>query len=97
MANHKSAEKRLRQSLKRRTRNRFARSTVRTAVAKVKNSVQSGDLEAAKSQVKEAEKLLARAAGKGVIHKKNASRKISRLHSLISGKRSSTQLSSSAK
>ena len=84
MANHKSAEKRHRQSLKRRDRNRIARSSVRTSVIRVKNAVEAGDLALAKKLLLEAEKMLSSAASKKLVHRKNASRRIGRLASAVS-------------
>ncbi len=84
MANHKSAIKRHRQSIKRRSRNRMTRSMVRTAIKGVQELVAKGDLEGAKTSFRSAEKAIARAASKGMYHHKNASRKISRLAALIS-------------
>ncbi len=79
MPNHKSAEKRLRQNLKKRIRNRVIRSACRTAVKKVNKAIVENDLERAREYFLTAEKSLSSAACKGIYHKKNASRKISRL------------------
>ncbi|RMD87436.1 MAG: 30S ribosomal protein S20 [Candidatus Dadabacteria bacterium] len=78
MANHKSALKRHRQSLKRRERNRRVKSSIRTAIKKARLAIEAGE-EGAIELVRRAEKLLASSATKGVIHKKNAARRISRL------------------
>lgn len=78
MANHKSAEKRHRQSLKRRDRNRMAKSGFRTAIKKAKSAVESKDANA-KELLRQAEKAIAKAANKGIVHKKSAARRISRL------------------
>jgi small subunit ribosomal protein S20 len=80
MANHKSAEKRHRQSLKRRTRNRLVKATVRTAVKKARASIHANSPELP-SCMKTAESELAKAAKKGIMHKKTAARLISRLAS----------------
>ncbi|MFM1849125.1 MAG: Ribosomal protein, partial [Pseudomonadota bacterium] len=53
MANHKSAIKRHRQSLKRRDRNRDARAAVRTAIKKVRALVAAGDEKGAKTSMLE--------------------------------------------
>ena len=79
MATHKSAEKRDRQSVNRRERNIAARSAIRTKVKSVLSSVESKSKENSESALKSAIPALAKAGVKGVIHKKNASRKISRL------------------
>jgi small subunit ribosomal protein S20 len=78
MAQHRSAEKRHRQSLKRRARNRHVRATVRNAVRRARTSA-SGNADEAPSQVHQAEKLLRKAASKGVMHPKTVSRTVSRL------------------
>lgn len=79
MANHKSAEKRARQAEKRRVRNRHVRSGVRTAVKKVQSAVSGGDPEAAVGALRGAERVIRKAATKGVLTKKQASRTVSRL------------------
>lgn len=79
MATHKSAEKRDRQSVNRRERNIAARSAIKTKVRSVLSAVESKSKEGAESALKSAVPALSKAGVKGVIHKKNASRKISRL------------------
>jgi small subunit ribosomal protein S20 len=79
MANHPSAEKRNRQRIKRSARNNSVESTVRTAVKKARIALTSGDSAAAKDAVAKASKLLARAASKGVVHDRTASRATSRI------------------
>lgn len=83
MANHKSAIKRHKQSLKKRARNRTAKAAVRTAIKKTLAAVESGDHAAAKQLVVEAERVIAKAAAKGLYHRKNSSRKIGRLASFV--------------
>lgn len=79
MANHKSAIKRHRQSEKRRERNSSVKSTIKTAVKKVHESVKSANDEEARANLKAATTLLDSAVSKGVLHRNNASRRISRL------------------
>ena len=79
MAQHKSAEKRARQAEKRRERNRGVRSRVRGSTRAVRSALEGGDLAAARTQLLEAEKVLRRAASKGVLKKTTASRTVSRL------------------
>ena len=79
MANHKSAEKRNRQSQVKRLRNRINRSKMKTAIRNVNQAIEDGGLEEAKNALKTAIPVIARTASKGTIHRKNASRKISRL------------------
>ena len=79
MANHKSAEKRNRQRLKRRARNVFHLSTMRTYIKRVRKAIEGGDLEAAKEQLPLALQAIGKAASKGVIHSNTASRYSSRV------------------
>ncbi len=75
MANHKSAIKRHRQSLVRRSRNRSHRAEVRSALKAASTAKGSEANQLAKS----AESLMAKATKKGIFHKKTLARKISRL------------------
>ena len=80
MANIKSAKKRAKQTIKKHQRNLARRTALKTAVKKVLAAVEDGtDIEKAKTLLRDAEAKLARAKGKGIIHKKTASRKVSRL------------------
>lgn len=79
MANHKSAKKRARQTLKRAERNRRNRSQVKSAIKHVRSALTSTDAEGAGAALRAAESVLRRAASKGAIPKKRASRQVSRL------------------
>ena len=79
MANHKSAEKRVRQTAKRRVRNRHILSTMRTYIKRVRVAIEEGNADEAQAKLKDAVSALARASSKGVIHRNHASRKIGRL------------------
>ena len=79
MPNHQSAKKRVRQNKKRRLRNRQVLSNARTFIKRVRNALESNDVATAQEVLPSAVNALNRAAGKGVIPKKQASRKISRL------------------
>ena len=83
MANHKSAEKRHRQSKIRNARNTHIRSTMRSYVKKLRLAIADGDVETAKSLLEKTVPYIDKAATKGVIHKATASRKISRLSKLV--------------
>ena len=83
MANTKSAIKRVRQSEKRRLRNRRVRSEARTHVKKARAFIAAGELDQAQTSVAQAIQALDRAAEKGVIHKNNAARRKSRLMSAL--------------
>lgn len=79
MANHKSALKRVRQNVKRRARNRHVLTSMRTLIKRVRAAIEAGNSEEAKANLADAVRHLSRAADKGVIHRKQASRKIGRL------------------
>ncbi|MCB9507108.1 MAG: 30S ribosomal protein S20 [Myxococcales bacterium] len=83
MANHKSAIKRIRQTLKRTLRNRFVRSTMRTYIRKVRDAAALGDKQGAQAALLQAVRKIDKAASKGVIHKNQASRRVSRLTKLV--------------
>jgi len=79
VANHASADKRARQSLKRRMQNRMQKAAMRSAVKRVDAAIEAGDKNAAGEALKVAVPLLDRAGRKGLIHKSQASRRVSRL------------------
>jgi small subunit ribosomal protein S20 len=79
MANTSSAKKAVRKIERRTAVNRTRRSQMRTYVRKVEEALASGDANAAQAALAAAEPLVMRAAQKGIVHKNNASRKISRL------------------
>lgn len=79
MANTRSAEKRSEQAEKRRLRNVQVRTRVKSAVKKVRDLAEKGDLSGAKAALVAASKALDGAASKGVLHRNAASRRISRL------------------
>lgn len=79
MANHKSAEKRNRQSQARRLRNRMNKTRMKTELRKVNEAIVAGSEEEAKAALQQAVSVIAKTASKGTIHKKTASRSISRL------------------
>ena len=79
MANHKSAIKRIRQTEKRRTYNRVFRSRARTFVKKARTALAGTSVDTAIEATRAAIQDLDRAASRGVIHKRNAARRKSRL------------------
>lgn len=79
MANHKSALKRARQNEVRRLRNKGYKTKVKNAVKEVRNAAASSSADLAKENFVKAVSIIQKTASKGIIHKKNASRKISRL------------------
>jgi small subunit ribosomal protein S20 len=78
LARHKSAQKRARQDVKRRERNRTIRTRTRGVVKALRSEIESGGA-ALDEKLREAEGALRRAATKGVIPKRRASRQVSRL------------------
>ena len=78
MANIKSQIKRNRQNERRRQRNKVARSELKTRVKRAAEGLDTG-AEDAVDRVRSAQKRLAKAAEKGVVHKNQASRRMSRL------------------
>ncbi len=83
MANHKSAIKRHKQSLKKAARNRAARTRVKNIVKAVRTALLEKDMEKASSALVAATSVLDRTATRGAIHWKNAARKISRLSKAV--------------
>jgi len=79
MANTKSAEKAARQMVRRTQINKSRTSRMRAFVRKVEEAIDSGNKDAAKAAMAAAEPILMRSAQKRVMHKRAASRKISRL------------------
>ncbi|MBZ0141679.1 MAG: 30S ribosomal protein S20 [Pseudorhodoplanes sp.] len=83
MANTKSARKATRVIARRTKINKSRRSTMRGAVREIEEAIASGNHAAAVAAFKDAEPKLMRAAQQGVVHKKTASRKVSRLASKV--------------
>ena len=83
MATHASAEKRHRQSLKRRSRNRLVKATIRTTIKAAVTLAESGKKDEAREKAQQATRLLDKAASQGKLHKKNAQRTVSRLNTRI--------------
>ena len=81
MAQHKSAEKKARQSKRRASRNAQVKSRMRKAVKRIRAMT---DKEKATAEMKKTAKLLDQLAAKGVIHKNNASNNKSRLTKFVS-------------
>jgi small subunit ribosomal protein S20 len=83
MANTTSARKATRKIARRTEINKTRRSVLRGSVRKIEEAIASGDRKAALAAFKEAEPAIMRAAQRGVVHKNNASRKVSRLSKRI--------------
>jgi len=83
LANHKSALKRARQNTVRRLRNKSVRTRVKSVVKDVREAVADNLQDKVAQELNLAQSVLDKAAKKGTIHKKTASRKISRLSKLV--------------
>jgi len=79
LANHKSAIKRARQNEIRNLRNKSNRTRVKNAIKAVRGAIEAQSQEKAQTALTEAVPAIRKAANKGAIHRKNASKKISRL------------------
>jgi small subunit ribosomal protein S20 len=79
MANHKSAEKRIRSNARRHDVNQARVSRIRTFVKRVETAIASGDKSAAQEAFKAAQPEMQRGVSKGVLHANTVSRKLSRL------------------
>ena len=87
MANTRSAQKRNRQSVKRRARNLSVRNNVKSVVRKAREAITAGDPAKAKEAVRVATRILDRASTKGVLHAGNAARRIARLAHMLAAKK----------
>jgi small subunit ribosomal protein S20 len=83
MATHADAMKRTRQNEKRRARNRHYRTKLRNQTQRVHQAVLDGDSAAAQEQFRAAVSIIQRVAQRGVIHKNQAARRISRLSAAV--------------
>lgn len=83
MANTKSAKKAARQNIKRRLRNRYHLSRMRTYIKKFRRMVEEGKLEEAKAFLPEVQKIIMHTWSKGVITKREASRRVSRMYEIL--------------
>ena len=83
MANTSSAKKAARQMVRRTEVNKSRRTRLKSTVKSVEEAIASGNQTAAAAALKAAEPAMMRAAKKGVLHKKAASRKVSRMTARI--------------
>lgn len=79
MATHKDAEKRARQSEQARIRNKSYRTRMRNEIKKLNEAIDAGKHAAAEAQLRETVSVIQRVAQKGVIHSRQATRRVSRL------------------
>lgn len=83
MANHKSAEKRARQTKIRTERNRFYKTRIKNVTKDVLSAVEGSDKDKATEAMKAANKYIHHCVSKGILKKATASRKVSRLQSKV--------------
>lgn len=83
LANIKSAKKRILVTETRAARNKAIRSEVKTSIKKVEAAVAANDKEAAKAALTVAISTIESASSKGIYHKNNSARKVSRLTKLV--------------
>ncbi|MDR3346620.1 MAG: 30S ribosomal protein S20 [Campylobacteraceae bacterium] len=84
MANHKSSEKRARQTKVRTERNRFYKTRIKNLTKNVLTAVSANDAEAADTAFKAANKNIHSYVSKGILAKNTAARKVGRLAKLVS-------------
>ncbi len=85
MANIKSQIKRNRQNERRHDRNKTVRTRLKTEAKKTRDAAESGDAEAAASQLRSTSQLLDKAASKGMVHPRTAARRKSKLAKAVRG------------
>lgn len=83
MPHTKSAKRRHRQSLERRTKNRATKSAIKTQIKKVRAAIASGDMATAETELRTATTQMDRAGAKRIIHPNKAARTKSRLVHLM--------------
>jgi small subunit ribosomal protein S20 len=79
MANIKSAQKRARQAVGRRTRNVSQHTAARSAIKDVRKAIAKGDKKAAAAALVKSQSVIDRVAAKGILHRNAAARQKSRL------------------
>ena len=79
MANIKSQIKRNKQNEKRAERNKAVRTALKTSTKKIRTAVDTGDAEEAQARQRENARSLDKAVAKGIVHKRTAARRKSRL------------------
>jgi len=83
VAHHKDAIKRNKQNIQRRARNRHLRSQMRNQIKFVRDAVEDNDLPDAQKELRAAVSIIQSVASKGVIHRNQAARRISRLNAVV--------------
>jgi len=85
VADHKDALKRNRQNIKRRMRNRHFRTIMRNHIKTLRSAVDAGDKSVAETQLRATVSVIQRVAQKGIIHPRQAARRVSRLTHAVNG------------
>lgn len=83
MANIKSAKKRIKVSKTKTDKNKTIKTKIKTYIKKIETYVKNGDMENAKKYLVEATKQIDMATSKGIYHKNNGARKVSRISKLV--------------
>jgi small subunit ribosomal protein S20 len=83
VATHKDAVKRHKQNLRRRDRNKYYKSTMRSMTKKFRSAIDSGELEDAQQLLFGNVKLIQKIAQKGIIHQNQAARRVSRMYKAL--------------
>ncbi|WP_461828719.1 30S ribosomal protein S20 [Aquifex sp.] len=83
MPNTRQAKKRMRRDARRRMRNRYHLSRMRTYIRNFRKMIENGELEKAKEYINEVISVIYHTASKGVIHKREAARRASRVYKLL--------------
>lgn len=83
LANHKSSEKRAKQTIKKRETNKIKKSATRTEIKKLRDLVAKKDETAAKKQLLVVQSKLAKLSKSSAVHKNNTARMTSRLAGLV--------------
>jgi len=88
LANHKSAIKRARQNTIRRLRNKTAKTRVKNVIKEVRSSISENAVDTAFTRLNEAKSIINKTVKKGILHKRTAARKISRLSKAVNSLKS---------
>lgn len=83
MAHSRTAQKRVRQNIEHRARNRWRLQTMREAIKEFREHVLHGTVDQAAESFRKVSRVIDRTAAKGVIHKNQASRRKSRLSATL--------------
>ena len=85
MANTPSAKKAARRIVHQTAINKVPRTRMRTAIREVEEAIAAGDKSAAQAALRKAQPQIMKAAARGIVHRNNAARKVSRLNHRVEG------------